>query len=188
MYDIQSEIDAAESAQYIRQQKALAAAAARTPAPSYAYAPPQSEYAPPPPEYVPSAPVAPMYSPTTDPAYLAFLRAQGLNESDIQGTIAQRTDTLNRSLQRKLPQIDTQEGIDLRRTASDWENRGLSLSGGRLQAQQEVSNEALRQRNEAIATARGAAADLDLQGAQSVARSKVNTAEQEMYVRGTLGP
>jgi len=70
-----------------------------------------------------------------DPAYSAFLRRQGFDESEIQSTLAANKEALGRRILqaqpgRQIRREDAQRGIN-----QDFENRGLLRSSSRLAAQ-----------------------------------------------------
>lgn len=69
-----------------------------------------------------------------DPAYLAFLRSIGAEESDVRSLAADRTSLIQRELQRQLPQI-TMQGDETRRgITGNFLDRGLFRSGGHADA------------------------------------------------------
>lgn len=66
----------------------------------------------------------------TDPAYLAFLRALGLEESFDEDDAAYEVDNLRADLNRQLPRI-AEQGIRVRKgISSNYGGRGLYRSGG----------------------------------------------------------
>lgn len=125
-------------------------------------------------------------TPSVDPAFLAFLRSQGMEESDIAGEIARRTSSITRGLALNAPVYEENLQQGLKGISESFEDRGISRSGQRLVAQQEFSNDQNRQRMGAEANARQQIADLNSSGAAQVAALRRRTAEQEMATRGGL--
>ena len=125
-------------------------------------------------------------TPSVDPAFLAFLRSQGMEESDIAGEIARRTSSITRGLALNAPVYDENEKQGLERVAGSFEDRGIYSSGQRLVKQQEVSNDINRQRLGAETNARQQISDLNSSGAAQVAALRRRTIEQEMATRGGL--
>lgn len=125
-------------------------------------------------------------TPATDPAYLAFLRAQGIEESDAMGEIDRRVSSLTRGLTRRMPVYAdraerSQEGV-----TSDFEDRGLYRSGARLVAQQRAANDVERDRLEDIAGTQDGVADAYAGGARTVAALRRQQTEQELSTRAGL--
>lgn len=125
-------------------------------------------------------------TPAVDPAFLAFLRSQGMEESDIAGEIARRTSAITRGLALNAPVYEENERQGVQNVANSFEDRGLYRSGQRLVKQQDVVNDFTRQRLGAEANARQQIADLNSSGAAQVAALRRRTAEQELATRGGL--
>jgi len=82
---------------------------------------------------LPDAPVVPRPSVSLaeDPAYLAFLRALGVEDAEDAADTQARTDALGRQLSMRLPEV-AEAGEDSRSAISgSFESRGLFASGGR---------------------------------------------------------
>lgn len=80
------------------------------------------------------APVAPAVGTAAgplgqNPAYLAFLRALGAEESDLRGVTEDRVSMIQRELDRQLPQLLTQGEEARRGISGNFETRGLYRSG-----------------------------------------------------------
>lgn len=125
-------------------------------------------------------------NPAVDPSFLAFLRSQGIEESDIQGEIARRTSQITRGLERRQPVYADQMERGLEQDAHSFEDRGLYRSGARLVAQQRTATDIDRARLEDESGVRDQIANLEQSGAAQVAALRRQTAEQEMNTRTGL--
>ena len=124
--------------------------------------------------------------PSADPAFLAYLRAQGVEESSARGAVAQRISALQRALNLRLPAYDAANQQSQENISNDFENRGLFRSGARLVSQQRSEDTSNRQRLGDVASTydqmAGAQGDL----AQQVATLRRQRAEQELNARQNI--
>lgn len=114
----------------------------------------------------------------TDPAYLAFLRQMGVDESQINSTAAYRVGALNRQIDRQAPQWDQQsklagEGVD-----NDYESRGMLNSGKRFIKRAEATTDVDRQRLDWEAGIRDQIGEQYITSAQDIADLRRQAAEQ----------
>lgn len=86
-------------------------------------------------------------SPSEDPAYLAFLRAQGYTEANARAEANRRTGVLDRQLAAQMPTYDDQLRLGLENTAGSAEASGVLNSGKTLVDQQQVATDVGRARN-----------------------------------------
>lgn len=122
-------------------------------------------------------------NPYANPAYLAFLRAQGLEESDAVGEAQTRISALRRGLNMRLPDYAEGEKRGLESVGEDFENRGLFRSGARLVAQQRVSDDQQKAKLGDIAGVQDEVAQTSAALARSVAGLRRARAEQELSYR-----
>lgn len=125
-------------------------------------------------------------TPATDPAYLAFLRAQGIEESEAMGEIDRRVSSLTRGLTRRMPVYSDRNERSMESIGLDFEGRGLHRSGARLVAQQRAANDIDRDRLEDVATTQDNIAGAYGQGARTVAALRRERAERELDSRSYL--
>lgn len=123
-------------------------------------------------------------SPYADPSYLAFLRAQGMSESEAVGEAQRRIATLRRGLTMRLPDYAEQEKRGQEQIGNSYEDNGLFRSGARLVAQQRLSNDVAGQKLGDVANTQDSIAEAQAQQAQAVAEIRRRTAEQELATRG----
>lgn len=86
-------------------------------------------------------------SPAEDPAYLAFLRAQGYSEQQARADANRRTGVLDRQLAMQLPQYADQQRLGQEQVAGNAESNGVLNSGKTLVDQQQVATDVGRQQN-----------------------------------------
>src|SRR5438105_7689269 len=88
------------------------------------------------------------FSPSQDPAYLAFLRAQGYTEAQARADAARRTGVLDRQLAAALPGYADQERLGIQQVAGNAESNGVLNSGKTLVDEQQVGTDVGRQLND----------------------------------------
>lgn len=118
--------------------------------------------------------------PTTDPAFLAYMRGQGIAESDARGAVAQRISALQRALNLRLAGYGPQEMQDESKVGGDYEDRGLFRSGQRLQDQQNVANDYERKRLGDIQSTYDQIAGANQDLANQVAQLRRGTADEAL--------
>lgn len=126
-------------------------------------------------------------SPSQDPAYLAYLRQSGVEQNQVQAEAKARIASMQRALQRRLPTYAEAEKRGLQQTSDNWENNGLFRSGGRLVAQQHVSNDVARQRLEDVAQTQEGIAGTQSDLASRLADLQRQRAEAEYEARYRIG-
>jgi hypothetical protein len=125
-------------------------------------------------------------NPEEDPAFLAFLRAQGVEESELRSAIATRLGNIQRELARQLPRIGEQEQEAIQRVADAYENRGLYRSGARLVDQARMQREYGYRRSDLERAAMDEQTALAQQLAQQVAAMRRRQAEEDLATRSRL--
>jgi hypothetical protein len=134
-----------------------------------------------------------MPSAAADPAYLAYLRSVGVEESAVQNVANQRVSSLTRQMARQLPYYAQQRSQAIEGVGNSWEDRGMYRSGNRIVKQADAGREVDRQRNEYttgvqdeiggiylttaadIAARRRALAEQGINSAQTVALNNANS-------------
>lgn len=122
-------------------------------------------------------------NPYAHPAYLAFLRAQGMEETEAVGEAQSRISALRRGLNLRLPDYEEREKRGMEGVGEDYENRGLFRSGARLVAQQRLANDTQQDKlNDTLGT-NEAVADIERNMAGTIARIRRDRAEKELSYR-----
>lgn len=132
-----------------------------------------------------ASPLAPR-SPQEDPAFLAFLRAQGYGEAEARAEVERRVGALRRQIANQLPEFADQRHTALTGVANDYESRGVLRSSQRLLDQSQAAARVDRSRNQFLSGAQDqeTAAYGDL--ASTVAKLRRDTAEEGLNARGRL--
>lgn len=125
-------------------------------------------------------------SPYQDPVFLAYLRSQGMSESDVAGELAIRTSSLSRQLARQLPAYDDQAQRSQEGISNSYEDRGMFRSGARLVAQQRQATDDDRAKLNFTAGVTDQLSGATLSTAADVARIRRGTAEEELAARGRV--
>lgn len=125
-------------------------------------------------------------SPYQDPAYLAFLRQQGVQESDLVGEAAYRIAGLQRQRARQLPRFDDRMREEPERISDDFENRGFLRSGANMVAQARSRRDILRDRGDFEAGIGDSISDLNRTAAMGVADLRRQRAEEELNARSRV--
>jgi hypothetical protein len=132
-----------------------------------------------------SSPLAPR-NPEEDPAFLAFLRAQGFSEADAKAEVARRVGTIRRQVANAMPELAAQEQQGLEDVAGAAESNGVWRSGQRLVDQQRLSDGINRKRNTITGDAADQEADAYGDLSRRVADLRRQTAEQSLNTRNAL--
>lgn len=120
------------------------------------------------------------YTPATDPAYSAYLRSAGVDESDIQGELASRIDALQRQKSRKALQFNRDVQLGVEQAGLEAEGRGMFNSGRRHVNQQRVQDEVQMQQAEYEANQNDTISQLEQNAARQVAQLRRQTAEKSL--------
>lgn len=126
-------------------------------------------------------------SPYQDPAFLAYLRGAGVDESDVLGEAMWRVGAIQRARGRKLPRYDDELERGQERIGHEFEDRGFLQSGARVVAQQRQANDVARDRADFIAEGDEQIADAYRRGAMGVAGIRRKTMEEELTARHNVG-
>lgn len=126
-------------------------------------------------------------SPYQDPAFLAYLRASGVEESDVNGEAMWRVGAIQRARGRKLPRYDDQLERGQESIGNEYEDRGLLASGSRVVAQQRQANDVARDRADYLAEGDEDIAGVYRGAAQDVAGIRRRTMEEELDARNRVG-
>lgn len=137
-------------------------------------------------EVVANIPTFDQSQPSEDPAYLAFMRAQGYNEAQAKADVARRTGALDRELANQLPQFDDQERLGIKNVQGSAEANGVLNSGKTLVDAQQVSTDIGRQRNAFEAGISNQKDDMIAQLIRQIAAGRQAGAEQSLASRGTV--
>lgn len=116
-------------------------------------------------------------SPSNDPTFLAYMRGQGIDESDARGATAQRISALQRALNLRLAGYGPEEQQGLQKVSGDYEDRGLFRSGQRLVDQQNVANDIEGRKLGDIASTNDQIAQSQQDLASQIARMRRGTAD-----------
>lgn len=119
-------------------------------------------------------------NPTEDPAFLAFLRAQGIEEAELANTVAQRLGIIERTRNVAIPRLQEDEARAVQRVADVFENRGLFRSGQRLLRQSEVAQAFGRRRADLEARLADQGASLIQQLTAQIAANRRQAAEEAL--------
>lgn len=122
-------------------------------------------------------------SPYTDPAFNAFMRAQGMDESNIQGTLAQRLSSLNRGYALRAPQYGIDSAQAQQGAQEGYEANGLSQSGARLLNQSHIADASQRAQLGDLGSTQDAISQAQLAAAGQIAALRRSSAEQEETTR-----
>lgn len=125
-------------------------------------------------------------SPEMDPAFLAFQRALGIQESDLRASIAQRTAAVQRDVSLKLPMIQQQTQENVRQAGGNYEARGLFGSGRRAEAQSQQALAGGLQEQQVIGQGADQIAGLDSELARQISDNRRRMAEAEIEARQRL--
>jgi hypothetical protein len=109
---------------------------------------------------------------------MAYMRGQGVDESDARGAVAQRISTLQRALNLRLAGYGPEEQQAEQKTSNDYEGRGLFRSGQRLQDEQNTANDYERQKLGDISSTNDQIAQSQSDLAAQIAKMKREGAEQ----------
>lgn len=118
-----------------------------------------------------------------DPSFQAFMRAQGVEESEIVGEVARRTSAATRGLARRDPVYEERTVEQGEEIAEDFESRGMFRSGMRLQGQARSARGIMRSRLEDHAGVRDGIADSEQAAARSIAGLRRGAAEADLDAR-----
>ena len=134
-----------------------------------------------------------MPSASADPAYLAYLRSVGVEESALQNVANQRVSALTRQMARQLPVYAQQRQDAVQGVGNAYEDRGMFRGGQRITDQAKAGREVDRQQLEYttgvqdqlggiylstaadIAARRRALAEQGINSAQTVALNNANS-------------
>jgi hypothetical protein len=94
----------------------------------------------------PASTSLPSFPGANDPAFLAYLREFGIEESMINTMTGFQVGSLERELARALPAYAEQRANTIRDTGSEYEGRGFYRSGGRVNQQAENARDVDRQK------------------------------------------
>ena len=119
-----------------------------------------------------------MPSAAADPAYLAYLRSIGVQESELQNVAALRVNSLTRQLGRELPAYAEQRDRAVRQVGESFEDRGVYRSGMRQVRQADAGREVDRARNNFEAGIRDQISGTYATGAADIAALRRQLAEQ----------
>ena len=119
-----------------------------------------------------------MPSAAADPAYLAYLRSVGVQESELQNVAGLRVNSLVRQLGRGLPAYAEQRDTAVRQTGESFEDRGVFRSGMRQIRQADAGRAVDRDRNEFEAGIRDQISGTYATGASDIAALRRQLAEQ----------
>ena len=124
------------------------------------------------------APAPPAQSAAADPAYLAYLRGAGVEESEIQNILGTRVGALVRQLGRELPAYADKRDRAVEGAGMAAESRGLFRSGARMTQQNRAGMDVDRERMNFEASIRDQIAELYGTSALDIARLRRDLAEQ----------
>lgn len=127
-----------------------------------------------------------MPSAAADPAYLAYLRAIGVQESELGNVAALRVNSLTRQLGRGLPGYAEQRERAVRQTGEGFEDRGVFRSGLRQVRQADAGREVDRARNDFEAGIRDQISGTYATSASDIAALRRQLAEQGMNSAQTV--
>ena len=133
-----------------------------------------------------SAPLLAGRSPAEDPAFLAFLRASGLDESEIRGEVDYRTAMIKRAAARQLPQFATALQRGQENISTDFENRGFLQSGARQVAQTNQASDVLTQQGDYLAGVQDNLSDINRTAMQKIAGLRRQGLEQNLDARSRV--
>ncbi len=126
------------------------------------------------------------FAPEMDPAFLAFQRALGIQESDLRASIAQRTAAVQRDVAMKLPMIQQQTEQNVRQAGGNFEARGVFGSGRRAEAQSQQALAGGLQQQQIVGQGADQIAGLDSELARQISDNRRRTAEAELEARQRL--
>ena len=125
-------------------------------------------------------------NPEEDPQFLAFQRAQGVQENELRAAIAMKRARLQSDLANRMPLLNEQKLRTLEGIDNESMSRGTYRSGSRLVAADRASSDVERQRADAIQQARQGTADLEGDLARQIAESRRRGSEAELGARQNL--
>jgi hypothetical protein len=126
-------------------------------------------------------------TPASDPAYLAFLRSSGVQESQTQAEAQRRISQLQRGLARRAPGYAEDSRLAQRNIGEDFEGRGLYDSGRRMTDQADAAAAVGRRQAEDAAQTGDSISDTSVDAATTIARLRRDRAEQELQSRTRIG-
>lgn len=119
----------------------------------------------------------------SDPAYLAFIRAQGGEESEAARQVASRTAAIQAALAATVPGYLTQGTRNVRQVGESAEQSGIYRSGQRLRGQAEAEAETAGQIAAAQAGAAQDIASLQSELAAKIAANRTAAAEKALALQ-----
>lgn len=124
------------------------------------------------------------FTPATDPAYSAYLRSSGVQESDINGELASRIDALQRQKARKALGYNIQAQLGIEKAGLEAESRGMYNSGRRYLNQQRVQDEVQRDQAEYEAGNNDTITQLEQNSARQIAQLRRGGGDQTLAAYG----
>lgn len=124
--------------------------------------------------------------PEQDPSFLAFQRSLGVEEADLQSSVALRSSALQRALAMQLPDIQHQTEENVRNIGLEAASRGVFSGGNRARAQAEAYRTGEQQAQAATASTADQQAQLQQDLATQIAQYRRQAAEQELNTRSGL--
>lgn len=113
-----------------------------------------------------------------DPAFLAYLRQFGIDESDINVLAGVQTGALERELARALPAYAEQRKDVIRDTGANYESRGFYRSGNRVDQQAENARDVDRDMQDYQARIYDQIREIQLNAAMDIAALRRQLMEQ----------
>lgn len=126
-------------------------------------------------------------TPAMDPAYLAFLRASGVQEAEASAEADTRISQLRRGLNRRAVGYQEDARLTNRAVGEDYENRGLYESGRRVSDQADAAAMIGRQRLDDEETTGDQISNTTNAAASTIARLRRQRAEEELNSRTRIG-
>jgi len=136
-------------------------------------------------------------NPATDPQFLAFQRALGLEDAELQAAAAYRKNQILVSYGARQPDYEREIEVGQRQVDNDFEARGVHGSGGRIERRDEVKLDVERDRAQDELETQAQLAGVDLDVTRQLATNRRRAAEANLdfsaraatgAAKGLLGP
>lgn len=124
--------------------------------------------------------------PTQDPAFLAFQRALGLSEQNMQADIAAQVARRQSEVSSLLPQLDQQRSTGVNHIALSHSGHGTWSSSARLRDQNEFGAQVDQKKADAVSGLASYQGDLQGSLARSVAQNQARLAEEALSATGRV--